>query len=186
MAKKRETNSDSDFPPFKKIASEIGCSVTAVAKAFSDFLPELLTSSGLEDIDRRIGVLDSVEKRTQKLIGQIRTLDANDHAEIHAGLLLVDLGRFVIDVGRHSKGLNKIQSNNLRVGGREPASEKVCRALIQIFEAEQISITSGHNDGSPNTKFGRAVEVAFEEFGLRSKWRDFAFKARRETSEGQS
>jgi hypothetical protein len=186
MAEKREMNPGSDFPPFRKIASEIGCSVTAVAKAFSDFLPELATSSGLEDIGRKIEVLDSVEKRTRKLIGQIRTLDANDHAEIHAGLLLVDLGRFAIDVGRHSKGLKNIQRKNPRIGGHEPAADKVCRALVQIFKAEQISITSGHNDGSPSTKFGRAVEVAFAEFGLSSNWRDFAFKARRETSEGQS
>lgn len=179
-------NSDSDFPPFRKIASEIGCSVTAVAKGFSDFLPELATSSGLEDIGRKIEVLDSVEKRTQKLIGQIRTLDANDHAEIHAGLLLVDLGRFAIDVGRHSNGLKTIQRKNPRVGGHEPAADKVCRALVQIFKAEQISIGFGHIDGIPDTKYCRAVKVAFEEFSLRSNWRDHALKARRETSEGQS
>ena len=168
--------------PYVKIAEHLQCPVHVVWQGFSGLaIPEWSTPEHLDAVKATAHHLNETERRARNLLDALNELSQRDLEMLtQAGCVTVYQVEHLVGVlnGDADYVLRRANEHD-RKGGRNPAAYIVAEAMRRIFRRLRRKITFGQTfDGYPSTKFGREVQFAIGEFGIRADWRRPARSAR--------
>lgn len=162
--------------PYREIARHVGCKEDDVWRAFQGLsVPEWEIPQHLDAVKSRTFALNAAARKAKDLQSAMDRLSNDELADLQvAGAVTIwQVEHLHMVLAGHATSLRDWHNNRNRRGGRNPGAYMAAEGIRRLYRRLRKKITFGqHPEGGPSTDFGRAVEFAIGEFGIRADWRN--------------